>query len=346
MRIKLGRQITALIICTLMVFSVTFTLAMPTAQAGTVNDISKELGNVYELLLLDINGLNDLAAAQEKLAKLNRDPNSEPWPGVFDILLTDQVKSKLGGESVAKKKIIDFACDLATVQYSSNTGAFKKNLKNFRKEHASTVTALFGSDLTIDYLYDYLQAAKGEVPNVITNDVSSLITIASGDYGQVRNSMTGWLREALTEVAAGQYSFFENKLGDLGWSIDKLVDAKDLISAKVDPGYAGEVALVKAYVRSETHFLKGGKEWDHQINVHEGNTLPLKLSILDFPLAGYVLHWRIDDTGIATVNDSTKTLTAVSKGKTNLQVYMNNPDTDWVYQVTVHVTGVKDGSIE
>lgn len=345
MQITLRRQITALI-CTLMVFSVTFTHAMPIAQAGTVNDISKELGNVYDQLLLDTSGLNDLAAAQEKLAKLNRDPNSAPWPGVFDILLTDQVTSKLGGEVAAKNKIIEFVCDLATVQYSSNTGALKKNLKNFRKEHASTVTALFGSDLTIDYLYDYLQAAKEEVPNVITNDVSSLITIASGDYGQLRNSMTGWLREALTDVADDQYSLFENKLGDLGWSIDKLVDAKDLISAKVDPGYAGEVALVKAYVRSETHFIKDGKEWEHQINVHEGNTLPLKLSIFGFPLAGYVLHWKVDDAGIATVNDFTKNLTAVSEGKTNLQVYMNNPDTDWFYQGTVHVTGVEDGAIE
>ncbi len=340
------RQITALLLCTLMVFSVTFTLASPMAQAGTVNDVGKQLEKVYDQLVLDAGGKNDVAAAQVKLANLNRDPNSAPWPDVFAILLTDQVISRLGGEVAAKNKIIDFVCDLAAVQYSANKGDLRKNMEKFKKKHASTVSALFGSGFTIDYLYDYLQVAKGEVPNVITNDVSGLIALASGDYRQIRNSVKGWLRDALTKAATGQYSLFENELSALGWSIDKLTDAKDLISAQVDPGYAGEIALMKAYVRSETHFLKDEKQWDHNINMKAGNTLPLKLSIFGFPLAGYVLHWKVDDISAATVNDSTKTLTAVSKGKTKLQAYLNNPDTDWVYQGTVHVTGGGGGSIK
>lgn len=344
MRIALRRQITALI-CTIMVFSVTFTHAMPIAQAGAVNDISKELGDVYEQLLLDTSGLNDLAAAQKRLAKLTRDPNSAPWPGVFDILLTDEVITRLGGEDEAKDKIMDFVCDLVTVQYSSNTGELRNNLKNFSRKQASTVKVLFGNDFSSNDLYNYLLAAKGEIPNVITNDVSDLIALASGDYWQIRNSVKLWLRDALAKAATGQYSILSNKLGAIGWSIDKLIDTMDLISAKVDPGYTVENAQMKSYVRSETHFLKDGKEWDHNINLQTGDTLPLRLSIFNHPLAGYVLHWKVDDVSIATVNDSTKTLTAVAKGKTILRVYMNNPDTDWVYQGTVHVTG-GDGSME
>lgn len=339
MGIILRRQITALMLCSLMVFSITFTLAPPRAQACTGNDVVKQFEKVYDQLELDPDGMKDVDAAKVKLANLNRDPNSAPWPDVFAILLTDQVKTRLGGEAAAKGKIIDFVCDLTAVQYSAKTGDLRKNLEKFRKQHASTIMALFGSDFSIDDLYDYLLAAKGEIPNVISNDVSGLIAIASGDYGQIRNSMKRWIGYALNNAATGQYSIFLNKLGVIGWSIDKLIDAKDLISAKVDPGYAGEIALMKAYVRSETHFLKDGKQWDHKINLQSGKTLPLELSILGFSLAGYVLHWKVDDVSVATVDDSTKTLTAVAKGKTELLVYMNNPKTDWVYRGTVHVTG-------
>jgi hypothetical protein len=328
-----------------MVFSVT-TLAPPRAQAGTVNDVVKQSEKVYDQLVLDPDGKNDVAATQAKLANLNRDPDSAPWPDVFAILLTNQVITKLGGEAAARGKIIDFVCDLAAVQYSTNAGDLRKNMENFREQHASTITALFGSDFTIDDLYDFLLAAKGEVPNVITNDVFGLIALASGDYGQIRSTMEGWSRDALTKAATGQYSIFLNKLSAIGWSIEKLGDAKDAISAKVDLGYAGEIALMKAYVRSETHFLKDGKEWDHNINLKAGDTLPLKLSIFGFSLAGYVLHWKVDDASVATVNDSTKTLTGVVKGKTKLCVYMNNPDTNWIYHGTVHVTGGGGGSME
>lgn len=339
MVVVVRKRITALILCTLMVFSVAFTLAPPQAQAGTVKDVVKQLEKVYDQLVLDPDGKNDVAAAKAKLANLSRDPNSAPWPDVFAILLTNQVMTRLGGEDAAKVKIIDFVCDLAAVQYSADRGDLSKNMEYFTEQHASTVTALFGSDFTIDDLYDYLMVAKGEVPNVITGDMSALAALASGDYGQIRGTMEGWSKDALTRAASGQYSLYANKLGAIGWSIDKLIEAKDLVSAEVDPGYAGEIALMKAYIRSETHFLKDGKEWDKNIKLKAGDTMQLKLSILGFSLAGYVLHWKVDDAGVATVNDSTKTLTGIAKGKTMLRVYINNPDTDWVYQGTVHVTG-------
>ncbi|GBF33927.1 hypothetical protein DCCM_3038 [Desulfocucumis palustris] len=322
-----------------MVFCVTFIPAPLQARADTVKDVVKQLDKVYDQLVLDPEGLNDVAAAKAKLASLSRDPDSAPWPDVFAVLLTDQVITKLGGEDAAKGKIIDFVCDLAAIQYSTHAGELRDNMESFREKHASTITALFGSDFNIDDLYDYLLAAKGEVPNVITGNVSDLIALASGDYGQIRTTMERWAGDAFNRAATGQYSLFLNKLGTIGWSIDKLIYAKDIISAKVDPGYAGEIAMLKATVRSETHFLKNGKEWDQNINLKAGDTLPLKLSVLDFSMAGYILHWKVDDASIATVDDSTKTLTGAAKGKTILRAYINNPETDWVYQGTVHVTG-------
>lgn len=344
MKMVLRRRITALMLCTLMVFSVTYSLTPPQAQADTVNDVGKQLEKVYDQLVLDPDGENDVAAARAKLANLSRDPNSDPWPDVFAILLTNQVMTRLGGEAAAKDKIIDFVCDLADIQYSGKLGHIRKNMESFREQHAFTITALFGSDFTIDDLYDYSLAAKGEIPNVITNDVSGLIALASGDYGQIRNAMKGWIRDSLTKASTDQYSLFLNKLSAIGWSIDKLIDAKDLISAEVDPGYTSEIALMKACVRSETHFLKEGKKWDHNINLKAGDTMPLELSVLGFSQAGYVLQWKVDDAGVATIDNSTKTLTGVAKGQTTLRAYISNPDTDWVFQGTVHVTGGGGGA--
>ncbi len=335
------KRITVLMLCALTVFSLAFSLTPPLAQAGEFNDLEKQLVNVYEQLVLDPDGVSDVVSVKAKLANLSRDPDSAPWPDIFAVLLTNQVMARLGGEAAAKEKIIDFVCDLADVYYSDEPSRLRKSMEEFKRQHVSTITALFGNDFTIDDLYGYLLAAKGEIPNVITNNISGLIALASGDYVQVRSAMVGWSRDALTIAATGRYSSFPDKLGAIGWSIDKLVEAKDLISAQVDPGYAGEIALLKAYVRSESHFLKEGNEWDHNINLKAGDTMPLELSVLGFSLAGYVFHWQVDDAGVAAANDLTKTLTGVTKGKTTFRAYIGDPDTNWVYQGTVHVTGGK-----
>lgn len=85
MRMVRRRRITALILSALMVFSVTFTLASPRAQANTVKDVLKQLEQVYDQLVLDTGGKNDVAAAKANLSNLNRDPDSAPWPECIPV---------------------------------------------------------------------------------------------------------------------------------------------------------------------------------------------------------------------------------------------------------------------
>jgi len=334
---KLRRRLTALMLCAVLVFSTVFTMAPEKARANTIDDVANQLRGVYDKLILDSSGNSAVATAKMNLNGLSRNPNNAPWPDVFSFLLTSQVKTRLGGEAAAKDKIIDFICDIAAIQYSTDSTQLKNNLDQFRNQHSSTITTLFGNDFTIDDLYNYLLVAKGKLPNVITTDVSSLITIASGDYTQIRGYEKTWLSNALTEAATGSYGKFLNKLSAVGWNIDKVLQAKDKVSAQVDPNYAGEIALMKAFIRSETHFRSGDQNWDNEITIFKGNSLPLKLAILGFTIAGDVLHWSIDNNSVATVNDTTKTLTAVGAGDATLKAFKTNATSDWAYQITLHV---------
>ncbi len=337
------RRIIALMLCGLMVFSVTFSLTPPQAQAkaGAFNDLGKQLAKVYDQLVFDPNGMSDVASAKAKLANLSRDPNSAPWPDVFAIVLTNQVTTRLGGEAAAKEKVIDFICDFGDVYYSDETNNLRKSMKQFIRQHAYTITALFGSDVTIDDLCNYLLAAIGEMPDSILGNisVSGICSLGSGNYNVIRYGMVTFIRGALVRAATGQYSTFLDKLGAIGLSIDKLFEAKNLITAEVDPSHSGESALMKAYVRSETHFVKDGKEWDKDINLKAGDTMPLELTVLGWPLGKHWFLFEVDDAGVATVNNFTDILTGVANGKTTLRCYVSN--TSWVYQGTVHVTGGK-----
>lgn len=337
----INKRTLATALCAVMILSTVVTMAPPQARADTIDNVVSQLQGIYAKM--DSGDKNAINTARTNLHSLTRDRDSSPWPGVFNILLTSQVITKLGnGDSnTAKDKIIDFICGIAEIQYSTDAAALRNNLDNFRAMHSSTITALFGNDFTIDDLYNYLLAAKGQVPNVITSDINSLIAIASGNYSQIRDSEKTWLREALTRAATGQYSQFLNKLSAVGWSVDALMSAKDLVSAQVDPGSAAEIALTKAYVRSETHFLINGQQNDSAITLNPGDTLPLKLAILGYDFAGDVLDWDTDRHNIATVNN--KILTAVAAGDTTLTAFKPGNAGEWVYQVNVHVNATLSG---
>ena len=175
--------------------------------------------------------------------------------------------------------------------------------------------ALFGSDFTVDDLYGYLMKAKDLVPEQITEDVDALIAIASGDYGLIRYSATAWLKEDLKEAATGDYGKFRTKLSVIGWNFYKLIDAKDRISDEVDPGNAGEIALLKAYVRTETFFIKDGKKFADDIILGADGHLSLQLSVLGYEWAGDVLGWK---TTTQNSNNRRWKSKAVNAGKTKL----------------------------
>ncbi|MCL6478532.1 MAG: S-layer homology domain-containing protein [Peptococcaceae bacterium] len=228
----------------ILLLCITVSLGPAPARADTVDDAVGLMQEVYKYL--DDADKAAIDQAKSNIKNLDRDPAKNPWPGVFKKLLTDKVKARLGGEDQAKTKIINFICDLGAIQYSTDAAQLKSSLIAFKAKHSSTVTDLFG-DFTINDLYGYLMSAKSKAPDVLSSlSLPDLMNIASGNYGSIRPSLIAWTKDSL-EIADDPKGF-KSKLKSVDWSIGKLVDAKDCVSAVADPGYKAEIALAKAWV--------------------------------------------------------------------------------------------------
>lgn len=327
-----------LILVTAVFFGAAFTLSPPDAHADAIDNSIAELQGVYDKLNLDTSGKAAVNTARSQLASLNRDPATGPWPTVLSNLLTPQVVARFASEAQAKTAIINFVCDLATIQYSSSSADLRANLGTFKTNHASTVTALFG-DITVNELLNLFLAAKTHIPRAITSNTTQLISLASGDYSNIRSSVVNWSKLSLNSALQG-YPALQTKLTNIGWSTDSLVNATDRVSAAIDPSYAGEIAFAKAYVRAESRFLVGTSPLPatSSIALTVGGSLPCKLSILGFNFAGDVLHWETANPSIAKIQSSQ--IVGVSPGTTEVTVYNSNINSDWAYKGTVVVAAM------
>lgn len=315
----------------LMLLVAVLTLSPMLAQADAIDNAVLELQGIYSKLQLDTTGKAAVQTAKTNLAAIDKTRTSAPWPGVFSILLTPEVESRFASQNEAKDKIIDFVADLAAVQYSTSSTELKSNLEAFKAAQQSTITTLFGSDFTADDLYNFLVAAEGSADDAVSAlSIDTLINIASGNYDTMRPSLVTWMKEALN-IAAQSNPAFQAKLSDIGWSVDELVDAKNLVSQVVDPGYAGEVALIKAYVRTQSTSTLGTS-----ISLTVGQSVNCQLTVLGYSLAGSVLEWTTTNPSIAKIENSQ--IVAVSAGTTQVIAYNSDVTNNWAYKATVTVT--------
>lgn len=302
---------------------------------AVINEVVAQLNAVYSYL--DDEGKNAVREAKNNVLAIDVADNR--WDDVLGPLLTGEVVDRLG--SKADEQLAGFIRDLAAIQYTSDADEMAAALEDFKDEYQGLVAKLFGSDFTIDELYSYLLAARGEIPNAITENTDDLIALASANnYSDIKDKLKNWSKSALELAAAGGYAKFKTKLSAIGWSVDLLADRFNMLSEEVDPGFKGQIAILKAYVRSEAKFIKGSSYLDQNaaISLTKGSTLPCKLSVLGFDLAGSVLNWKTENSNVASVNNATKILEAVGTGTTTLIAYNTDPDTNWVYKATVTVT--------
>jgi len=338
------KKFLALTLSLTLALSVAFCYPPGRAEADTIDDAVGELQKVYNWLDKDPAGKDDVVAAKAEAKGLPTNPSQDPWPDVFTELPTTEFEGSFGGQNQAKQAIVDLLRDATVLSYSTDAGAIKGELESFKSNHQATVTKILGSDFTVDELYGFLLAAKDKIPGSIIEDIPGLVAIASGDYAGIKESLKKWLKSSLESAATGSYEKFGTKLSDIGWSIDQLVNAYYDLQPAVDPQSKAEIALLKAYVRSETNFIKDGSLLppDQAIALYTGDSLALKLSILGYPWAGSVLNWTAE-SNILTADNINKKITANATGSALLIAYNKNPDTDWVYKGIVVVSTKPSG---
>ena len=105
-----------------------------------MDDVVVQMQAVYDKLdPADKDAVRDAKAGLRNLR--NTAADEEPWNGILEGLLTDEVNSSLGDDAAQELK--GFLCDLADIQYSTDKSTLKESLQDFKTQHASTVRGPF-----------------------------------------------------------------------------------------------------------------------------------------------------------------------------------------------------------
>ncbi|MDO0824306.1 hypothetical protein [Desulfosporosinus nitroreducens] len=260
-----------------------------------------------------------------------------------DKLLTDQVVARFQASGFtrfdAKVALIKALRDFQAIHYSDDNAALESALVNFKIENGRTIRTLFGDDFKVELFYGFMMATQDELQKEIKNEIKKNPSVILGLVGssstEIKDTLVEWLKTALHNVADSQnskYHVFDQKLADIGWNIDLLVDTQRQIGAVIDPSNAAEKAVGMSVIRSQIQYKINGTIYDPltPMELKKGdNKLKLVLSVkgIDtgaFNLAG-LLAWKTDNSAIATVAEDGSSIKAgTTKGTTVITAYRMN----------------------
>lgn len=276
-----------------------------------------------------------------------------------DGLLTDQVVAKFQAKGVtradAKAAIIKSLIGFQAIHYSDDNATLERALVKFITENSRTFRTLFGDDFKVELFYGFIMATQDELQKEVKKEIkknpSAILGIVGGSSTEIKDKLVEWLKTALHNVADpenSKYHVFDQKLADIGWNIDLLVDTQRQVGAVIDPSNAAEKAVVMSVIRSQIQYKINGTICDPltPLELKKGvNKLKLVLSVkgIDtgaFNLAG-LLAWKTDNSAIATVAEDGSSIEAgTTKGTTVITAYRMNDsqvETNELIRITVAV---------
>nr|WP_309446489.1 bacterial Ig-like domain-containing protein [Desulfosporosinus nitroreducens] len=275
-----------------------------------------------------------------------------------DGLLTDQVVAKFQAKGVtradAKVAIIKALQGFQAIHYSDDNATIERALVKFKTENGKTFRTLFGDNFKVELFYGFMMATQDELQKEIKKDKknpSALLGLVGGSSTEIKDKLVEWLKTALHNVADpanSKYHVFDQKLADIGWNIDLLVETQRQLGAVIDPSNAAEKAVAMSVIRSQIQCKMNGIICDPltPLTLKKGdNKLKLDLSVkgIDtgaFNLAG-LLAWKTDNSAIATVAEDGSSIKAgTTKGTTVITAYRMNDsqvETNELIRITVAV---------
>lgn len=279
--------------------------------------------------------------------------------GASDRLLTDQVVAKFQAKGVtradAKVAIIKALLDFQAIHYSDDNATIERALVKLKTENGRTFRTLFGDDFKLELFYGFMLATQDELQKEIKKEIiknpSALLGLVGGTSTEIKYKLVEWLKTALHNVADpvnSKYHVFDQKLADIGWNIDLLVETQRQVGAVIDPSNAAEKAVVMSVIRSQIQCKINGTISDPLTPLtlkKADNKLKLVLSVkgIDtgaFNIAG-LLAWKTDNSAIATVAEDGSSIKAgTTKGTTVITAYRMNDsqvETNELIRITVVV---------
>lgn len=230
--------------------------------------------------------------------------------------------------------------DIEREKYAHDTASVLSALFTIYGSDKDTMSKLLGPSVSIDDFGTFITTIQGTGLQTSLGSNWQNVMKSTGINGAVIATLNGAMGAAAGSTVA-------NALTNppLGWSLTKLEAAEIAIDQAADPSFAGEIALLKAYVRSQT----------------TASTYPTTPVIAEqsFSLGRggqfKILAFGNDITGDLTL-DSSNTAVAFTKtggqftvtgasaaGTSEITAYLSDKSTDWVYKANVTVTSGPSG---
>lgn len=342
-------------------------LFVPIAEATPEGDLVNEMNAVYQYI--DINGRQALADTRQQLNNLvANDPNGTNPNGIEPVITPlinamnttqagiDAVNA-LGGEAATRQELVNIAGAVGSLYYTSDSAEMQNRLTTLKTNYKDTFYTLFGNNVTLDYLANYLIASRGKFTMALNTPNSSLTeaertalgttlrdAILFGDNSKLVVAMPILVKYAM-RAAIADYPDFDQKLSNIGWSTDLLVAQHNILANLVDNQTRdAELALARASVRSQAAISKGGVTIN-PVGITREDTIPFGtdvsyiLTIMGQDATGLV-DWVSSNTNVATLdNVADMQLHPVATGTTEIIAYRANgiPADDWILKLNVTV---------
>ncbi|TGE34848.1 hypothetical protein E4K67_28355 [Desulfosporosinus fructosivorans] len=260
-----------------------------------------------------------------------------------DGLLTEQVVAKFQAKGVtradAKVAIIQSLQAFQAIHYSDDNATLERALVKFITQNGRTFRTLFGDDFKAELFYGFMMATQDELQKEIKKEIKhnplSLLGFGGSSSSALKGKLVECLKTALHNVTGpvnSKYHVFDQKLADIGWNIDLLVETQRQVGVVIDPSNAAEKAVAMSVIRSQIQCKINGTMSDPLTPLtlkKADNKLKLVLAVkgIDtgaFNIAG-LLAWKTDNSAIATVAEDGSSIKAgTTEGTTVITAYRMN----------------------
>ena len=328
--------------------------ALGTAEASVTDDLAARLIDIYAFI--DNADKPILQDRQNIVASLTDVNIIMP---AYDKLPT-LAKNAFGTAADA----LEMVKDAGKITYSSDPSVLKGKLDAYHLKWGPKVAAAFKAvvypNVKIEDLEKLALDTEAEVPGVIdATTLANLISKWKTDPQAVEDQLTAWLKKALQNALTKPGNKdIKDALAALNLNVDDLAGIKTRLVLAVDaPGYEGEKALAKAYLRSQAKVTakvngadKGeiGIEKGNPLSMYVGEKATVELKVFNQSLQN-LINWSVYSGPTDVITLSSPTLTANKTGTVEVRGYSYigdsdaKPATDWICRFEVNVTSAPSG---
>ena len=323
------------------------------AATGAIDTVADEMALLFPYL-----DLNDKSALDYAKSNLNDFTETDTrWEAIVDPLLTGPVNDKLtAAGKTPKTELIGFLANLNGIYYtySADKAEIIDSLDNFKDQHRDLFKTLFGDSVAIDDLANFLKDTRQALPAVLKTEPEQAHKLIFGSNQELINGIPDLFLAAM-EKALPNYPGVEEKLTELNWPLEALVDQHLALAKVVDPSGLADLAFAKANVRSQAKAYTVEASALNEVGPtgvllpaanNIANTTYHKLKIMDTETTSLV-QWQSSNPGVVTVvtdydNGRTLKLVAKSIGEATITAYRDYPGAtaknDWILRFTAKVS--------